>query len=63
MGIGPRSLREGDEVWILHRAGLPFVLLPQSNGRYRLVGEAFVYGVIHGEALELGLTRQNITIE
>ncbi|KAH4169655.1 hypothetical protein HBI70_136960 [Parastagonospora nodorum] len=63
LGTGPRSLRKGDEVWILHRAGLPFVLRPQLNGRYRLVGEAFVYGVMHGEALELDLPRQNITID
>jgi hypothetical protein len=63
MGTGPRSLRKGDEVWILHRAGLPFVLRPQPNGNYWLVGEAFVYGVMHGEALELGLPRRHITIE
>jgi hypothetical protein len=63
MGTGPRSLRAGDEVWVLHKAGLPFVLRPQPNGNYRLIGEAFVYGVMHGEALELGLPRQHITIE
>lgn len=63
IGTGPRSLRQGDEVWILHRAGMPFVLRLQSNGNYRLVGEAFVYGVMHSEALQLGLEKQNITIE
>ncbi|KAF2033216.1 hypothetical protein EK21DRAFT_109349 [Setomelanomma holmii] len=63
MGTGPRSLRAGDEVWILHSAGLPFVLRPQPNGNYCLVGEAFVYGVMHGEALRLSLPRQNVTIE
>lgn len=63
MGTGPRSLRVGDEVWILHRAGLPFVLRPQANGSYRLVGESFVYGVMHGEALEMGLPMRHVTIE
>jgi hypothetical protein len=63
LGTGPRSLRQGDEVWILHRAGMPFVLRPQSNGNYRLIGEAFVYGVMHSEALQLGLEKQHITIE
>ncbi|CAO2657858.1 Nn.00g071180.m01.CDS01 [Neocucurbitaria sp. VM-36] len=63
MGTGPRSLRAGDEVWVLHRGGLPFVLRPQPNGHYRLIGESFVYGVMHGEALEMGLSRVNITIE
>ena len=63
MGTGPRSLRIGDEVWILHRAGLPFILRPLPNGNYRLIGESFVYGVMHGEVLQMGLPRQNITIE
>lgn len=63
LGTGPRSLEPGDEVWILHRGGLPFVLRPQPKpGHYRLVGEAFVYGVMSGEALALGLRVQNITI-
>jgi hypothetical protein len=63
MGTGPRSLKKGDEVWILHRGGVPFVLRLQPNGNYRLVGEAFVYGVMHGEALHLNPPRHEITIE
>lgn len=64
LGTGPRSLKPGDEIWILHRGGLPFVLRPQQTfGNYRLIGEAFVYGVMHGEALDLGSRVQNITLE
>jgi len=63
LGTGVRSLREGDEVWILHGAGVPFVLRPQSNGNYRLVGESFVYGVMHGEVQGLSLPRRQITVE
>lgn len=63
LGTGARSLREGDEVWILHGAGVPFVLRPQENGNYRLLGEAFVYGVMHGEMQGLALPRRHITIE
>lgn len=64
LGTGSRSLQPGDEVWILHRGGLPFVLRPQQGlGRYHLVGEAFVYGVMHGESLDLGLPVRNITLE
>lgn len=64
LGTGPRSLQQGDEIWILHRGGLPFVLRPQSKfGSYRLVGEAFVYGVMHGEAMGSGLRLQNITLD
>ncbi|KAF1831038.1 hypothetical protein BDW02DRAFT_572447 [Decorospora gaudefroyi] len=63
MGTGPRSLRVGDEVWVLHRGGLPFVLRHQANGRYRLVGESFVYGVMHGESLRMNLPQHNIVLE
>lgn len=63
LGTGPRSLQKGDEVWILHRGGVPFVLRPQPNGNYRLVGEAFVYGIMHGEVLYKNPPRREITIE
>lgn len=64
LGTGPRSLKEGDEIWILHRGGLPFVLRrQQKSGHYRLIGETFVYGVMNGEALQPGVKAHNITIE
>ncbi|KAF2681084.1 hypothetical protein K458DRAFT_310422 [Lentithecium fluviatile CBS 122367] len=63
LGTGARSLREGDEVWILHTAGVPFVLRPQPNGHHRLIGESFVYGVMHGEMQGLSLPRRQITLE
>lgn len=63
MGTGPRSLRKDDEVWVLHGGDLPFVLRQQANGKYRLIGESFVYGVMHGEAEDLGLQTRYITIE
>lgn len=63
VGTGLRSLRRGDEIWILHRGGLPFMLRSQPNGNYHLVGESFVYGVMHGELLQMNLARLDITIE
>ncbi|KAF1955262.1 hypothetical protein CC80DRAFT_549467 [Byssothecium circinans] len=62
LGTGARSVAAGDEVWIFHGAGVPFVLRPQPNGQYRLVGESFVYGVMHGEMRGLKLPRRQITI-
>lgn len=50
-GNGPHSLMNGDQVWILAAADVPFLLRPQANGRYRLVGEAYVHGIMHGEAV------------
>jgi hypothetical protein len=63
LGTGPRSLRAGDEVWILHGGSVPLVLRRQRNGNYRLIGEAFVYGVMHGEVQAMNLPRRDIVIE
>jgi hypothetical protein len=58
LGMGPKSVQEGDEVWVLMGAKVPFVLRPVDGGRapkrYRLVGEAFVLGYMDGEVLEEG---------
>lgn len=51
LGLGPQSLEEGDEIWLLKGANVPFVLRKLGNGNFTLVGEAFVFGVMHGEAV------------
>lgn len=54
LGMGPRNVAEGDEVWLLQGARVPFVLRPNlENGRYRLIGQSYVHGIMHGEALEM----------
>lgn len=63
LGTGPRSLQKGDELWVLAGAPTPFILRSLSNGNYRLVGEAYVYGLMHGEALEMGHSLQDIVLE
>jgi len=45
-GIGPRSLDKGDEIWLLEGGRTPFIL--RNN---RMIGEAYVHGIMHGEAL------------
>lgn len=52
LGMGPPVLEVGDEVWILTGADVPLILRPSaSSGEYRLVGEAYVHGIMQGEAL------------
>lgn len=46
LGLGPESTREGDETWVLAGADTPFVLRPQEDGRYTLLGEAYVHGAM-----------------
>jgi len=50
-GCGPQALAVDDEVWILGGADTPMVLRKLPSGGYRLIGETYVHGVMHGEAV------------
>ncbi|OCK82928.1 HET-domain-containing protein [Lepidopterella palustris CBS 459.81] len=51
VGLGPSQLIVGDIVCIFFGADLPFVLRPLKEGKYRLVGEAYVHKVMDGELM------------
>lgn len=51
MGLGPNSMQRGDKVFVFPGGDVPFVLRASETGRYRLVGEAYVHGMMNGEAL------------
>jgi hypothetical protein len=56
IGLGHRSIKAGDMVCIFKTAPVPLVLRPPSlageseHGAYTLVGEAYVHGIMNGEA-------------
>ena len=53
LGLGPRSVEEGDEVWMLEVATTPYIMEKVSEERdYRIVGEAYLHGFMHGEILD-----------
>jgi hypothetical protein len=57
VGIGPALLQAGDMVCILSGGATPFVLRQDSHSnpskrRFQLVGEAYVHGIMHGEAAD-----------
>ncbi|KAH7061425.1 heterokaryon incompatibility protein-domain-containing protein [Macrophomina phaseolina] len=60
MGIGPPCMREGDVVSILSGGIVPFLLRPRGE-YYKLVGEAYIYGIMNGEACEQPL-RENLQV-
>jgi hypothetical protein len=52
--IGPESAEPGDEIWILAGSNVPIVLRKASSGnasRYSFVGQAYVHGIMFGEAI------------
>ena len=61
IGIGPRQLAPGDKIYVLLQARPLFILRPckagdQNQGLYTnnaLIGYAYVYGLVHGEAFDL----------
>ena len=63
LGTGANALRVGDEVWILGGGRVPYVLqrvkqtpgsAPTIGGTHRLVGEAYVHGLMHGDPRRFG---------
>ena len=52
LGLGPFNLEEGDEVWLLKSAKVPFILRPYGASQYRLIGEAYVHGIMQGQLID-----------
>ncbi|KAH8894210.1 hypothetical protein GQ53DRAFT_90789 [Thozetella sp. PMI_491] len=51
LGLAAKSIKAGDEVWVLAGASVPFVIRPVQAGEYRLVTEAYLHGIMYGEAV------------
>ncbi|KAF5012184.1 hypothetical protein FDECE_1739 [Fusarium decemcellulare] len=55
-GLGPKSLGQDpsskDEVWLLMGARAPFILHHVEGSKYRVVGEAYVHGIMYGEGCD-----------
>ena len=57
LGLGGCNLEIGDEVYIVKGASVPYIFRSISSDPadgLRLVGEAYVHGIMYGEALENG---------
>jgi hypothetical protein len=49
-GLSSRHVRRGDIVALVHGAEVPFILRSQPNGKHIIVSEAYVDGIMDGEA-------------
>ncbi|KAK5169173.1 uncharacterized protein LTR77_006482 [Saxophila tyrrhenica] len=52
LGLGPALTRKGDVVVAVPGSPWPLVLRPHAERGFRFVGEAYVYGVMYGEAVK-----------
>ncbi|KAJ4301073.1 hypothetical protein N0V90_003163 [Kalmusia sp. IMI 367209] len=52
LGLGPEAMMSGDVVVVLFGGKVPFVLRRVGDEQWKLIGECYVNGFMHGEALE-----------
>jgi hypothetical protein len=55
IGLGPESVDVGDRVCIVQGARTPFIIRKEEGygqNEYRLIGDAYIHGMMHGEALK-----------
>ena len=51
IGLGPISTLPGDRICIFYNGFTPFIIRPrpETSVRYQLVGDSYIYGLMHGE--------------
>jgi hypothetical protein len=54
IGLGPQSIGTGDTLWIISGCASPLVVRKVSKPKngHELLGEAYVHGIMHGEAVD-----------
>ncbi len=52
VGLGPNGMQSDDLVIIFFGCHTPFVIRPDGKGTYRLIGEAYVHGIMDGEIVK-----------
>lgn len=59
IGLVPHATRKGDKVWLLEGGKVPLVLRKTETGEgWLLVGEAYIHGIMRGEAFDEALCRE-----
>jgi hypothetical protein len=51
LGLGPDDIKAGDVIAPVMGSQVPFVLREVVDGKYQIVGEAYVDGIMDGEAM------------
>ncbi|RFU29940.1 hypothetical protein B7463_g6383, partial [Scytalidium lignicola] len=53
IGVGPIDTQAGDRICIPFQSRVPLMMRPKANGRYKLLGDTYCYGLMEGQALEV----------
>jgi len=62
VGMGPCYMRAGDKIAIFNGASVPFIVRPVGEDRFRLMGECYCDGIMHGEFIKRGAQMQKIVL-
>jgi hypothetical protein len=64
IGLSCPSIQLGDEVWVIEGSKVPSMLRPETGGTTgrQLIGETYLYGVMHGECATEGIVGMNIVL-
>lgn len=62
LGLGPGAAKSGDCVVVILGLRTPFILRPQSGGKYRIIGDAYVHGIMEGELVAGSYTTEVFTV-
>lgn len=52
VGIGPTSMRKGDDVCVLFGGSVPYILRTSKKGTYHFIGDSYVHELGQGQAVQ-----------
>lgn len=58
VGLGPEGLEPRDSICVFLGARVPYILRERKDGSFKVVGEAYVHGIMYGEAWESKVVRE-----
>lgn len=50
-GLGQETLQKGDIICLLFGGDSPFIIRRAGLAYYKLIGESYIHGIMHGEFL------------
>jgi hypothetical protein len=62
LGLAPASAKRGDTIWFFPSSTVPFVLRHCGGKQYKLIGEAYLHGYMHGELEKFSMPLQRISL-
>ncbi|KAK3704889.1 hypothetical protein LTR37_013580 [Vermiconidia calcicola] len=62
IGLGPTEMKPSDKVFIILGHRVPIILRDAADGGFRIVGDAYIHGLMNGEAMERNPKIETITL-